>query len=197
MSINWDVLGSVATFSAVILALLFGFRDVIDRRRNRPTIVLEHRSEAPYVKAEGDLQQLNLKVTNKGRVTARNLNLRIQKIVQNGKRIDLAEFPLDFCEEIPSLRSGDSKLVPLLQLVYKDPDWIEVPNTSYRFGRANSQIDLLVVGDNIVGVNKSFRFVELPDSKFKLEENKAKIEIEIRLVKEDKDQKKNAEPALP
>jgi len=196
MSIDWDVLGRVTTFTAVILALLFGLRDVIERRRNRPKIILEHRSEAPYVKSDGDLQQLNLKVINKGRVTAKNLNLRIQKIMQNGKNIDLAQFPLDFCEEIPSLRSGDSKLVPLLKLICKDPDWVEISNTSYRFRRANSQIDLLVVGDNIIGVNKSFRLVDLSDSKVKLEENKARIEIEIRLVKEEKAEHKNAEPTL-
>jgi len=198
MSINWDMLESATTFLAVMLALLFGLRDVIDRRRNRPQITLEHRNEPPYVNSDEGLKQLNLKTTNKGRVTAKNLNLRIQKITQNGKSVNPEKFPLDIYGEIQSLRSGDSVFVPLVEVTRKDADWMEIPNSGFRFRRADTEIYVLVVGENVVGLRKSFRFVNSSDlSKVRLEENKARIQIEIRLVRAEEDQRKAAEPSLP
>lgn len=196
MSIDWDMLKSATTFLAVMLALLFGLRDVIDRRGNRPQMTLDHRNEPPYVKSDEDLQQLNLKITNKGRVTAKNLNLRIQRITQNGISVNPERFPLDLNREVPSLRSGDSVFIPLVEVSRRDADWMEVPNSGFRFRRADSDVDLLLVGDNIVGLRKSFRFVNSSDlSKVRLEENKARIQIEIKLVREDGDQKA-PEPSL-
>jgi hypothetical protein len=150
--IDWVMWQAIGTVAAASFALIFSLRDVITRWRNRPKVVLEKQ-----VTSDRTFIQYNLKITNKGNTTARNINVKIESIIQDNKQIRSGSFPYQINNAI-QLQSEEYGFLRLL-MVSQNPNSMEIGREGWYIDRQDSTFNILVTGDNISAIRYSYRYV--------------------------------------
>lgn len=137
-------------------------RYVLERYRNKPKIILEHFTNNGYIIKDKDWCQINLGIKNKGTITAKNINVKIESIIQdNTNKIPKSNIFLHLIT-IEKLQSEDYTFIPII-IVTRDNDLIEIPRHRFKFERKNFDITFFVTGDNIISFRKSFEYIDSTD----------------------------------
>ncbi len=160
-AIFWNMMEALATFAATTVALLLAYYSISEKNRNRPKIKIEYNEEIRI--ADKDWCQLGIKIVNNGKLTAKNINIRIDKIMQNGYNIIPKQNVYLHLISIPALQNGYSNYIPILQAV-KDQDVVTFPRMSQiRAKRDTFTIHFLITGDNISVIKKTYKFINSTD----------------------------------
>ena len=152
------------------VALFVAFLPQIFRWRDRPKINLEHLNKEGYFKRFPDKYWLFLTIINNGRTTAKNVNVKIEKIIQDGTNQLAKNVHYSVSDTIEMLQYKDWKSIFFIEVkregLIKTPtsigesDFINIANINVPFWRKDTVIELLITGDNYKASTKSFKFVD-------------------------------------
>jgi len=150
---NLLLLRTLVSIISVIVALFLGLRGDLRRWQNRPQVVLEQQDTRDRTYC-----QFNIKIINKGKTTARDINVKIESILQDGEPIRSGSFPYPINTAI-HLQSEEYSLIRLL-LVSQNPNNMEVGREGWYIDRNDSTLNVLITGDNITAIRYSYRYVD-------------------------------------
>jgi len=148
-----NLVRTVVSIISVIVALFLGLRADFRMWQNRPKIVLEQEASRDRTHC-----QFNLKIINKGKTTARDINVKIESILQDSEPIRSGSFPYPINTAI-HLQSEEYSVIRLL-LVSQNPNSMEIGREGWYIDRKDSIFNVLVTGDNITAIRYSYRYVD-------------------------------------
>jgi len=151
-SIFWNMMEAIGTIFAALVALILGAGSRIwDRFFYKPDLAFVIESSDPNLSPEE--RKVFIKITNKGKETARNIRVKLSNVdFQQKGTLNYLGNP--FYQQ-PSLQYGEYDFMILLTLY---GDKITIPTVSYP--RQNVKFDMLITGDNLKPIKKQISYVD-------------------------------------
>ena len=147
--VNWSKWEAIGTFFTGCVALFIALLPQILRWRDRPKIDLNE---------GGDYfpdYRLGFTITNNGRTTAKNVNVKLEKVIQDGTNKLRKYERFSICDTIEMLQYKDWKPIFFIQVV-RDSLFMQ----EFNIVRKDTIIELLITGDNFKTFPESFKFID-------------------------------------
>ncbi|GAG61787.1 unnamed protein product [marine sediment metagenome] len=154
------MLESVGTIVAIFVALFLGYYSFSEEKRNRPKIKIEYNEELRV--EDKDWCQLGINIVNNGKLTAKNINIRIEKIIQNGDNLIPEGWRYVHFRSIPALQNGEYQFIAILNAT-KDQDFVTFSKSKIKSKRDTFTIHFIITGDNISAFKKAYKFINSTD----------------------------------
>ena len=159
-AIFWNMMEAFATFAATTVALLLAYYSISEKERNRPKIKIEYLEESRV--EDPDWCQLGINIVNNGKLTAKNINIRIEKIMQNGDNLIPYESRYMNLRSILALQNGEYRSIAILH-AHKNHTVVTFVKSQIKAKRDTFIIHFLITGDNIPAVKKTYKFINSTD----------------------------------
>lgn len=162
-AVFWSMVEALATIAAVVLALILSGGKLIYDYLNKPKLFLE--VSFPKVEPSPMFRNFNIMIKNKGRETAKKINVKIKKIEfpKSEKIFENIEPGIFLIENLQWEDYNNFRLITIN--TNNNKLGIAAADLTYDLTREDCKISLLITGDNFKGFHKTFKYENHEDIK--------------------------------